>query len=475
MIEYWEIRHLPSPEDDSRYCIFMDGDRIDVDMILMKLGNICGRPRRTNRPYTYALYLYNTSDDLLIKAETAIADIVSRSRRRKRNAPEVEQVKFASMQNPAAGFEGPAETVIFNPEIEAELELPKMRPVPQEKETFPLADGEPVLSETIAVGNNQAVITDVPVPESRETEEAGETSGAASERGSGEFEFPEVFLRKEEEPEETNLPVVPPPPTKEQTERSAAVPPPSAPVVAAASEKPSAPPASPASAQNNLPKLPGLDETGLMSGVSSRSAANMMKRARWTMEIPINPACTAETLIPSVNRFAHAAVLSVISNPGGTYNPLLLHGPAGTGKTHYLMAIAYGLSTKKGFEKIFVTNGLKLSRGVYQMSKQGSLDSFEQNFLTMDALLIDDIHLMALSDENTPYISRWLAQFRSDRKQIVVTSAVAAQELRELENRLNFEFDSGTSAIQLKEPSADQRKKIVVSSMEKTEMILSEE
>ena len=64
-----------------------------------------------------------------------------------------------------------------------------------------------------------------------------------------------------------------------------------------------------------------------------------LKKHNWPLEVPLMPTYTLENMVMSVNRFAHATAISVMDNPGKLYNPLVLHGPTGTGKTHFLNAI----------------------------------------------------------------------------------------------------------------------------------------
>lgn len=168
-----------------------------------------------------------------------------------------------------------------------------------------------------------------------------------------------------------------------------------------------------------------------------------LKKHNWPLEVPLIPTFTLENMTISVNRFAHATAISVIDNPGKLYNPLVLHGASGTGKTHFLHAIGYALSKKYGQENIFITNGVRLSRGIQRYVMEGNIDKFEKFADSVKALLIDDIHLIAINEQNRAHLSKLLNDFAREKKQIVITSKYPPESLEKLEELLNFKLDSG--------------------------------
>ena len=168
-----------------------------------------------------------------------------------------------------------------------------------------------------------------------------------------------------------------------------------------------------------------------------------LKKHNWPLEVPLVPTYTLENMTISVNRFAHATAISVIDNPGKLYNPLVLHGASGTGKTHFLHAIGYALSNKYGQENIFITNGVRLSRGIQRYVMEGNMDKFENFTNSVKALLIDDIHLIAINEQNRAHLSKLLNDFLKQQKQIVITSKYPPESLAKLEELLNFRLDSG--------------------------------
>ena len=184
-----------------------------------------------------------------------------------------------------------------------------------------------------------------------------------------------------------------------------------------------------------------------------------LKKHNWPLEVPLVPTYTLNNMVMSVNRFAHATAISVIESPGKLYNPLVLHGPTGTGKSHFLNAMAYAFSQKFGQANIFMTNGVRLSRGIQRYIMEGNIEKFDQFMSTVKVLLIDDIHLLAINEQNRAYISKLLNTFLKEQKQIVITSKYPPESLEKLEELIKFRLDSGWIS-ELKSPTGQVQFKI---------------
>ncbi len=233
-------------------------------------------------------------------------------------------------------------------------------------------------------------------------------------------------IRRKDAPHAPSAPV-PPAPQTPAAPASPAVPPPAA---------QTAPKPKPAAANTIIEKTKTIDH-------SIEIPLSELKKHNWPLEVPLVPTYTLETMVMSVNRFAHATAISVVENPGKLYNPLVLHGATGTGKTHFLNAMAYAFSKKYGQENIFMTNGVRLSRGIQRYVMEGNIEKFEKFMDTVKVLLIDDVHLLAINEQNRVHISKLLNKFLRDQKQIVITSKYPPESLEKLEELIKFRLDSG--------------------------------
>lgn len=193
-----------------------------------------------------------------------------------------------------------------------------------------------------------------------------------------------------------------------------------------------------------------------------------------TIAYPLNHELTFANMITATNRFAHAASISVIDSPGTMYNPLFLFGPSGTGKTHFMHAIANDLLRERNMQNLLITDGLRLSRGVQQLIFEKRVDAFNEMVNSSDALFIDDIHLTSISDDNREYLSRLLNAFKDLRKQIIITSVYPPTSLSRLEQALGFTLNDGW-VVELKRPQGNHYSDIIKNNLKNRNIMLSSE
>jgi chromosomal replication initiator protein len=145
-------------------------------------------------------------------------------------------------------------------------------------------------------------------------------------------------------------------------------------------------------------------------------------------------------VVGACNRVAHASALSVVEAPGQGPNPLVLHGPVGTGKTHLLEGTYAGLrKNHPDWRVCFVTSEDFTNRFVQAM-RLGKLGSFRKHFRECDALLVDDLHFLAGKRATQEEFLHTFDALQVDLKQVVVTCdchpRLADQYTPELTDRL---------------------------------------
>jgi chromosomal replication initiator protein len=95
------------------------------------------------------------------------------------------------------------------------------------------------------------------------------------------------------------------------------------------------------------------------------------------------------------NRVAHASAQSVVESPGQDINPLVLHGPVGTGKTHMLEGIFAELRKQHPDWRVCYVTAEDFTNRFVQAMRLGKLTSFRKYFRECEALLLDDLHFLA--------------------------------------------------------------------------------
>ncbi len=121
------------------------------------------------------------------------------------------------------------------------------------------------------------------------------------------------------------------------------------------------------------------------------------------------------------NRLAHAAALSVVEEPGQHANPLVLHGPVGTGKTHLLEGVYAGLRRGRPDWRVCYVTAEDFTNRFVQAMRLGKLGAFRKQFRDADALLLDDLDFLAAKKATQEEFLHTFDTLQSDGKQVVVS------------------------------------------------------
>lgn len=121
------------------------------------------------------------------------------------------------------------------------------------------------------------------------------------------------------------------------------------------------------------------------------------------------------------NRLAHAAALSVVEAPGLCANPLVLHGPVSTGKTHLLEGIYAGLRKQNPDWRVCYTTAEEFTNRFLQGMRLGKLGIFRKHFRECDALLVDDLSFLTSKNATQEEFLHTFDALQAEGRQLVVT------------------------------------------------------
>jgi chromosomal replication initiator protein len=175
----------------------------------------------------------------------------------------------------------------------------------------------------------------------------------------------------------------------------------------------------------------------------------------------LNPKYTFEQfVIGAGSRFAHAAALAVAELPGQAYNPLLVHGRPGLGKTHLLHAIGnYVQRYGSGLTVLYATVEEFTSQFVDAIRGKRTGD-FKERFRGADVLLIDDVQFLARKERTREEMFHTFNALQDAGRQLVLSSDRPPDELEGLEERLSERFRSGL-VVELEPPEPSVRRVIL--------------
>ena len=184
----------------------------------------------------------------------------------------------------------------------------------------------------------------------------------------------------------------------------------------------------------------------------------------------LNPQYVFENfVIGATNRLAHAASIAVAENPGKSYQPLLIYGDSGLGKTHLLHAIGnYARQMHNNIRVRYVSSEEFTNDFINAIRAQKGHD-FHDRWRQVDILLIDDIQFL---EKKTGTIEAFFNTFNTlqqQNKQIVMTSDVPAKKLQNIEERLVSRFKSGLST-DIQAPDIETRTAILRVKAEREEL-----
>ena len=146
------------------------------------------------------------------------------------------------------------------------------------------------------------------------------------------------------------------------------------------------------------------------------------------------------------NKFAHAAAVAVSRDPGKVYNPLLIYGNSGLGKTHLLLAIGQYIHENFPDKKIIYIKGDDFTNEMVHSIQNHTQDEFREKYRNADLLLMDDIQFIAGKNATQ---EEWFHTFNAlyeSHKGIVLTSDRPPMEMKTLEDRIRSRLEGGLLA-----------------------------
>ena len=147
------------------------------------------------------------------------------------------------------------------------------------------------------------------------------------------------------------------------------------------------------------------------------------------------------------NRLARASGYAVSNKPGGTaFNPLLLYGGVGLGKTH--LAHSIGIAIKDNFpnKTVLYVQSEKFAHQFIDAIKNQTTNDFVHFYQMIDVLIIDDVQFFAGKERTQDVFFSIFNHLHQNGKQIVLTSDKAPVEMQGMEQRLLSRFKWGLSA-----------------------------
>lgn len=158
------------------------------------------------------------------------------------------------------------------------------------------------------------------------------------------------------------------------------------------------------------------------------------------------------------NRFAYEVSQNVAKKQGIAFNPLLIYGGTGLGKTHLLNAIG-NYSSSKGKSIIYVTSEQFLNDYLYHI-RNNTMDKFRDKYRACDYLLIDDVQFFGGKAQIQEEFFHTFNELYNNKKQIIMTSDKMPKQIAGLEERLKSRFEWGM-VVDIQPPELETKINII--------------
>jgi len=181
----------------------------------------------------------------------------------------------------------------------------------------------------------------------------------------------------------------------------------------------------------------------------------------------LNPSYNFDNYIEGdCNRLARSAGFAVANKPGTTsFNPLMVYGGVGLGKTHLVQAIGNHIKSNNPEKFVLYVSSEKFVNQFIESLKTNSVQDFANFYLLVDILIIDDVQFLSGKEKTQEMFFHIFNHLHQSGKQIVMTSDLPPRSLKGLEERLLSRFKWGLTA-DLQSPDFETRMAIIQKKMQ---------
>ena len=192
----------------------------------------------------------------------------------------------------------------------------------------------------------------------------------------------------------------------------------------------------------------GIGSSGKVDDAKTEASNTFATRERFYPLLDLNKAFTFDTFVEGrSNQIARAAALQVSENIGiSSYNPLLLYGGVGLGKTHLMHAVGNSIADRHPNLKVAYMYSQRFMEDMVRAIERGTMSDFTKYYRSVDVLLMDDIQFLAKGMKTQEEFFHVFNRLQEDGSQIVLTCDRYPKEIEGLEERLESRFVWGMTA-----------------------------
>ncbi len=177
--------------------------------------------------------------------------------------------------------------------------------------------------------------------------------------------------------------------------------------------------------------------------------------------LPLNPEYTFdEFVVGASTRLAHAASRAAAAGPGVTYNPLVVHGASGLGKSHLVQAVCWEIHRQQPQWNVCYVSCEAFVRGFIAAIESGRMQHFREAYRSTDVLAIDDVQFLADHESSQEEFFHTFNDLHQTQRQIILTADTPPREIPALQDRLISRLNWGLTAA-IAAPDRETRRAIL--------------
>jgi len=186
-----------------------------------------------------------------------------------------------------------------------------------------------------------------------------------------------------------------------------------------------------------------------------------------TVNSRLNPGYTFDNFVEGdCNRLARSAGVAVAKKPGVTsFNPLMLYGGVGVGKTHLVQAIGNEIKRNLPEKIVLYIDQNDFTSQFLNALQNHKIQEFQNYYLQVDLLILDDVQFLAGREKTQEMFFHIFNQLHQSGKQIIMTSDCPPRDLKGFQERLLSRFKWGLTA-DLQEPDFETKLAIIHNKMQ---------
>ncbi|WXU00580.1 MAG: Chromosomal replication initiator protein DnaA [Catillopecten margaritatus gill symbiont] len=194
---------------------------------------------------------------------------------------------------------------------------------------------------------------------------------------------------------------------------------------------------------------------------------NQQSKKNTRHSTPLFPEYTFDNLVMgNANQIAYGAIRQIAENPKKSpYNPCIIYGGSGLGKTHLMQAAGHLVKAQNPKSKVIYAPVMDFVRNITTSLRHKTIENIKSYYQSADLLLVDDIHLIAGKEKSQEEFFHIFNFLFTTKKQIIFTCDQPPTNIKSLEDRLKTRFAQGLN-LSLLPPELEMRAAILLKKAE---------